>query len=143
MRKTGVILKVLVFVFLLGGCSVFNPYKDKFSCPIKEDGKCVSMSTAYKESKGEIGLPQSGPTTNQATPSEDHYREAFLNKMTTLIEAPSVPVITQPQVARILILPYEAENRFYSERYVYLLLDRPKWVLSSVNLSSPQEKQEK
>jgi conjugal transfer pilus assembly protein TraV len=141
MRKTGFI-KVIVLVFFLGGCSLFHPYKSQFSCPIIENGKCVSMTTAYKESKGEIGLPETGPTINVNTPPpDDHYREAFLNRMTTLIEAPSVPVVTQPQVARVLILPYEGENTFYSERYIYLLLNRSQWVLSTGNLAQPNEKE--
>lgn len=142
MREAGFIIKGIFLVFLLGGCSLFHPYKSQFSCPIKENGKCVSMATAYKESKGEAGQPQTGPTinTNTQTP-DDRYREAFLNRMTTLIEAPSVPVVTQPQVARVLILPYEGENTFYSERYIYLLLNRPQWVLSTGNLAQPQEKE--
>lgn len=121
------IAKVLLLLSALSGCSILNPYKGDFSCPIKENGKCVSVTTAHAEAKGTrvIGnAPQ--------VPLDDaRYKAAVLNRMSSVIEQPIVPLVSSPKTVRLLVLPYEGENRFYSERYVYLLLGKPSWFLST------------
>ena len=76
---------------LLCGCStVLNPYQSSFNCPETENGKCVSVQTAYRESlnplvKSEGGdCPDCGKHTHEemaASSEEKGYRAALLNRL--------------------------------------------------------------
>jgi hypothetical protein len=42
---------IIVTILYLWGCgAILNPYKDDFSCPGYDKGKCIKVSGAYKES---------------------------------------------------------------------------------------------
>ena len=53
-------------------------------------------------------------------------------KLTSYIKQPNTPFISPPTVMRTLILPYKASSKdLYSERYIYIVVDEPQWVMSA------------
>ena len=47
-----------------------------------------------------------------------------------MLKEPNTPLLAPPKVMRICILPYRGDqNELYMMRYVYLLVDEPKWVV--------------
>lgn len=139
MRKISAFGLLMVF---LSGCAVFNPYNDNFTCPKTFNGKCVSPTSAYQESleispKGE---EEGGPLKNGegkedkkgVSLTEASYQSALYEKLTGLLREPATPMIAPPQVMRVLILPYNGEGaRLYMPRYVYIIIEEPKWVLGN------------
>ncbi len=141
----------MTVLFMLSGCAAFTPYESNFTCPKTFNGKCVSTTTAYKESlegrrknRSEGGRPDKGSSENevaedQATPSdskkgspEHTYFNALIDKLTGILKEPKAPVIAPPQVLRILVLPYQGENAvLYMPRYIYLIIDDAHWVLGN------------
>lgn len=140
-----------VSLILFGCGAVFNPYQSQFECPQAEKGKCVGISEAYKESlnstvngtynvyeeiygkRGEMLL----------TPTEERYIESLYQKLTDLLKEPNTPVVMPPKVVRVLVLPYSEESNkaLYSSRYIFVLVDEPKWVLHNIiqQLNAPEE----
>lgn len=148
-----VVYTVFLFVslVLLNGCAkVVNPYSSQFECPQAEKGKCVDISTAYEislsqEKEREISKAQGFDNkTDNATsylrgelllsPAEKAYVEGLYNVLTKLLKDPQTPIIAPPKIVRILILPYQGadDKKFYSARYVYVIVDEPKWVLQNI-----------
>jgi len=133
-----------VLCLFLSGCSVFNPYNGEFTCPKTFNGKCVSPTSAYQESvdgnpkeKEDEGLKPSknggeDKKKGGAFISEASYQNALYEKLTGLLKEPTTPMIAPPQIMRVLILPYRGEDsRLYMPRYVYIIVDAPKWVLGN------------
>lgn len=125
---------------LLCGCStVLNPYQSSFNCPETENGKCVSVQTAYRQSlnplvKGAGGdCPDCGKGTPEeinAASGEKDYRAALLSRLTGLLRAPETPLVAPPRVMRVLILPYKGDGgELFMPRYAYLFLEGPSWIL--------------
>lgn len=141
MRKISAFGLLMVF---LSGCAVFNPYNDNFTCPKTFNGKCVSPTSAYQESVD--GSPKERederlkPLKNGGgkedkkgvSLTEASYQSALYEKLTGLLREPATPMIAPPQVVRVLILPYKGEgSRLYMPRYVYIIVEEPKWVLGN------------
>lgn len=60
------------------------------------------------------------------------YRDSVYRELQGLIDAPVTPMLRPSRVVRTLILPYADRarpDRLYMPRYVYSLLDKPKWVI--------------
>jgi len=71
-------------------------------------------------------------TVEQAESSETMYQRAVNKKLATMLKAPNTPLIAPPQVMRVLVLPYKGDmNELYMMRYIYLLIDDPKWVVGN------------
>ncbi|MEM4619883.1 MAG: TraV family lipoprotein, partial [Desulfurococcaceae archaeon] len=136
----------------LFGCgAVFNPYESQFECPQAEKGKCVGIPEAYRESlsssaNGTYNVYEEiygkrGETL--LTPAEERYIEALYQKLTSLLKEPNTPVVVPPKIVRVLILPYSEESNkaLYSSRYIFVLVDEPKWVLHNIiqQLNAPEE----
>ena len=129
----------------LAGCSVFNPYNENFTCPKTYNGKCVSATSAYQESLAsgpkedgalkpmkDNGRSEEKKPEGSDTSAEARYQSALYEKLTGLLREPTTPMIAPPQVMRVLILPYKGEgSRLYMPRYVYIIVDEPKWVLGN------------
>ncbi len=130
-----------IFMLALSGCAgVMNPYSSSFQCPKMENGKCVSVRTAYNESteekdyhdlwaEGRSGKKEKEPLG----PSDaDLYQSALYGRLNGLLQSPRSPMVVPPQVMRVLILPYTgADNDLYMYRYVYMFLDGPRWLLKN------------
>lgn len=134
MRKISV---GLLMVFL-SGCAIFNPYNDNFTCPRTFNGKCVSPTSAYQESLEGKEKEDEGPLKSgrgkekEVLMTEASYQSALYERLAGLLREPTTPMIAPPQVMRVLVLPYKGEGaRLYMPRYVYILVEEPKWVLGN------------
>jgi len=148
MRKKAIV--IMIICLLLAGCGIFNPYKSKFDCPMGENGKCISVPDAYKESMAKTSSGQEynnnvkdkdageGKKGNGAVSAEQQvnpreiYQQEMAKKLVGFIKQPITPFLAPPSVARALILPYKASSKeLYSERYIYFIVDEPQWVISA------------
>ena len=77
------------------------------------------------------------------SPAERHYVESLYDVLTKLLKDPQAPVIMPPKIVRVLILPYQNQDgkHLYSARYVYVLVEDPKWILHNILTSDsiPEE----
>ena len=127
------ILAVLLMA-LLAACSTvgntINPYKSNFNCPYKESGRCISMTGAYDESRGQKMQP-TDPAKAAVLPTngEKAYEESVYKKLAGLLEEPKTPLIAPPKVMRVLLLPYKNDRDLYMYRYAYFVVDDFRWVL--------------
>jgi conjugal transfer pilus assembly protein TraV len=162
---------IIITMLCLWGCgTILNPYKDDFSCPDHDKGKCIRVEGAYKESlqkkSGNIlndkenkmacekcrkeaknnnvsedtyctacSTSKKNKSENKritTESSETMYQRAVNKKLAAMLKAPNTPLITPPQVMRVLVLPYKGDmNELYMMRYIYLLIDDPKWVVGN------------
>lgn len=136
------VLCLLTFAVLLGGCSVLNPYKSEFTCPQKENGKCVGVDNAYYESltqskgKSERLEPAKKERPEKAVPKDagarsgQLYQEEVFRKLTGLLKEPVTPLVAPPKVMRVLLLPYKGESgELFMPRYIYFMADDPRWIM--------------
>jgi conjugal transfer pilus assembly protein TraV len=136
------VLYLLTFAVLFGGCSVLNPYRSEFTCPQKENGKCVGVDNAYYESltktKDKIENPESLKKDNSdkakakvgGQKSENLYQEEVYRKLTGLLREPVTPLVAPPKVMRVLLLPYKGDGgELFMPRYVYFVADDPRWIM--------------
>ena len=129
----------LFLAFALTGCAgAMNPYSSSFSCPNFKNGRCVSVETAYKDSTDgkyqdlwkESGAGKSKKEKIEPTDA-DLYQSALYGRLNGLLKSPVSPMVVPPQVMRVLILPYAGrDNELYMQRYVYLFLSGPRWLLN-------------
>jgi len=80
MRKSSSVISLVFASFLLASCATMDGYNSEFSCPQKENGKCVSVQSAYEESlaaaeHGEKGAKQVIESAWAPDPAEER---AFL-----------------------------------------------------------------
>ncbi|MDI6615089.1 MAG: type IV conjugative transfer system lipoprotein TraV [Syntrophaceae bacterium] len=133
-------LYLFAFAVLLGGCSVLNPYKSEFTCPQKENGKCVGVETAYDESLQKKNKYESLEPASQNLPGKSStgqaekvnllYQEEVYRKLTGLLRDPVTPLIAPPRVMRVLLLPYTGDGgELFMPRYVYFMADDPRWIM--------------
>lgn len=144
--------------FFVACASVMNPYEDSFSCPKTENGKCVSIEEAYKESLKPGGASTSDlQADNKEKPqmkkhrqpkhlyrqddtvldteliaesSEEAYSEAVYEEMARLVKEPKTPMVAPPKIMRALLLPYKGrDGELFMYRYIYFFIDEPKWIL--------------
>jgi len=160
-----------LLAFLITSCGkvankTFNPYQSEFTCPQAEKGKCVGIKEAYqeslkqekeeamkeysvvkefeKESKKEANATSSYLRGELLlSPAEERYVESLYDTLTKLLREPQTPVVVPPKIVRVLILPYQNSEgkNLYSARYVYVIVEEPKWILQNIltNQLSPEE----
>ncbi len=142
MKKTLSCL-LLAAITLAGGCSILNPYKSDFTCPQKENGKCVNVEKAYDESllKGKDKGDKAGITRKKDIPEKTHadgpgqrsdllYQDEVYRKLAGLLREPVTPLVAPPQVMRVLLLPYKGEGgELFMPRYVYFMTEDPRWIM--------------
>ncbi len=149
MRVRIIFFSIITFFALSGCSSILNPYSSDFTCPKTENGKCVDIETAHEESLAKTGKKNSettkpcqgkdcetkekaekGEKAGKDTTPEITYQDELHKKLAGLLAQPTTPVIAPPAVMRVLMLPYKGdENELYMMRYVYIILDGPKWVM--------------
>lgn len=142
MKRTLLCL-LLATLTTLSGCSILNPYKSEFTCPQKENGKCVGVEKAYDESltKGKEKSEDSSPARKTSAPekasgegsgrkSELLYQEEVYRKLAGLLREPVTPLVAPPRVMRVLLLPYKGEGgELFMPRYVYFMAENPQWIM--------------
>lgn len=134
----------ILFLIMLTGCSIFNPYNGDFTCPKTYNGKCVPPKQAYQESlentpgedeKAIKPLKDLKDLNLKGSMIEATYQNALFEKLTSLLKEPTTPMIAPPEIVRVLILPYKGEGaKLFMPRYVYIIIDEPKWVLGNNDL---------
>jgi conjugal transfer pilus assembly protein TraV len=137
MLKMSLVGSLLVVCLLFSGCAwmgeAVNPYKSSFNCPLGDNGKCINMTDAYKESlQPENALQPSRTVTAgaQQTRPETMYQASLYKKLTGLLDEPTTPVVAPPKVMRVLLLPYRGGDReLYLYRYVFFVVDDYTWTL--------------
>lgn len=137
MTKTSLIkaLAVVGFTLLSTGCL---PYASDFKCPQMEDGKCVSVTEAYIDSK-DGKTSESNPTGTSGNDPRNAYRDALFGRFAGLLKDPETPMITPPKTMRVLMLPYRGkENELFMPRYAYVLIGQPSWILAE-ETHTPEE----
>lgn len=97
---------------------------------------CSGDSPSQKESGSQETESQSLVSVHKSAAksalksAEDAYREAQYEKLSRLVREPETPLKSSPDVLRVWLLPYEGEDgSLFMERFVYLVVDQPKWTL--------------
>jgi len=149
-KFTFLLLAVLVF----SGCSIFSPYNSKFQCESPDKGKCVSVQKAYEESMGKgnfhgkvVGKHGSSKDKGgekemkdvKSSSAEESYRESIQREMANLINAPVTPLLVPPKVMRVLVLPYPDKSVLYMPRYIYIMTDKPRWIIGDYLLKKRKD----
>ena len=115
MKRTIIILCILLASLSITGCgSLLNPFHEKFDCQASgKGGKCADTDTVYKDLR--VTLTQTGD--NKTLPN------------TIVLDTPEqkIPLLKQPEVIRILILPYVSNGKLNMGRYVYMADKEPRW----------------
>lgn len=150
---------LLISAFILTGCSIL-PYHNDFACKLEDGyGQCISSDDAYteattgasmghaitedgvqndpKESAAKTAASADAPN-KPASAAYASYRDRVYEQTAKLIDAPQTPVVRQPTVVRTLILSYSPgldEQTAYMPRYVFTMLNGPKFVLTDYQLS--------
>ena len=78
-----------------------------------------------------------GSSTNETL-----YREKLFKELKDLLSEPEKPIVVPPKVVRVLVLSTlakESRDReiFISPRYIFFMLDRPRWLLHKVDETVP------
>ena len=134
------VLVAVLIASLCAGCSTvgeaINPYGSSFHCEMTENGKCINMTNAYKESLQPGDSKNSKKVKEQAAGPRDPdaleatYQGSLYKKLSDLLEEPETPVIAPPKVMRVLLLPYKGTDKeLFMYRYVYFVVDDYSWVL--------------
>lgn len=158
--KLAKITLLLAASSVLAGCNIL-PYHNDFACKLEDGyGKCISSDDAYEEAttgidmghaitedgvsddpKGSAAKPAASSQTvgAKSDTSYQQYRDRVYQQMAQLVEAPQTPVVRQPTVVRTLILSYSPgldDQTAYMPRYVFTMLNGPKFVLTDYKLST-------
>jgi len=139
-------------LYLTACASTLNPYQGEFECPYAEKGKCVSIQDAYQESL--LSFDAKKKTGKEKEPAkedivyneiETRYTTELFGRLSSLLKEPKSPLVVPPKVVRVMILPYQSGEgkEFYSARYVYVLVEEPRWILQNLKTLPPEEQQEK
>ena len=85
------------------------------------------------------------PTADIPAPSPTSafsgYRDQVYDQLGTMVQAPRTPMIKPPRAVRTMILPYSSElkqNRLYMPRYIYSIVDEPKFVMGQYLIKKPE-----
>jgi len=140
MKRT--LLCLLVAAIITSGCSILNPYKSEFTCPQKENGKCVGVENAYDESLKTMKGGKENPEKSRKNVSEKAsgggsakggellYQEEVYRKLAGLLREPVTPLVAPPKVVRVLLLPYRGEGgELFMPRYVYFMAEDSRWIM--------------
>ncbi len=143
---------------LLNGCASFLPYEDDFACKNEDHGQCIHPEAAYREAVNQTA-PDAGfrevnhaPRKKSRDPKQeqgelvavgyDGYQEAVYSQLQTMIERPVTPMVAPAKTVRTLILPYtddQSAGRLYMPRYVFSVLQGPKFVLGDYLMSGERD----
>lgn len=144
--------------------SALSPYPEKFSCKNSDHGQCIHPEQAYADAQagrpsrsdpsvtidktllkqgreaGDSPSSRGGkprPGTSTGTPYLG-YRDSVYRELKGLIDAPVTPMLRPGRSVRTLILPYadrERPDRLYMPRYVYSMVETPRWVVADYLVS--------
>jgi len=128
---------------LLGACS-FSAYEEDFSCKNQDHGGCAHPMQAYENAVAEgpqVHVQEAEGEVSASTPHHNHalkedaysgYQNSVYEELSELVQEPDTPIMAAPKTVRTLILPYadpKKPDRLYMPRYVYSILEAPRFVL--------------
>ncbi len=133
-------LMAVLIATMGAGCSTvgeaINPYGSSFNCKMTENGKCITMTGAYRESllpgrpKDDKKQKSRGNDIRDTQETQVTYQDSLYRKLSGLLEEPETPMIAPPKVMRVLLLPYKGTDKeLFMYRYAYFLVDDYSWVL--------------
>lgn len=144
--------------------SALSPYPEKFSCKNSDHGQCIHPEQAYADAQAgrpsrsdpsvtiDKALLKDGQDTGQRPSNRGGkrpsgtsastpylgYRDSVYRELKGLIDAPVTPMLRPGRSVRTLILPYadrERPDRLYMPRYVYSMVETPRWVVADYLVS--------
>ena len=66
--------------------------------------------------------------------AESLYQKELHKRLAGMLRQPITPMVAPPTVIRGIILPYRGDMKgLYGERYFYMMVDEPKWVIGEFN----------
>jgi len=88
--------------------------------------------------------PSAPPLPPVPSPAEEH-RDAVYRRLAALAKEPKTPLLTPPGVWRLWVLPYEGENGdvLFGDRHVYVVVDRPRFLLGEALERGEREREGK
>lgn len=137
--------------------SALSPYPEKFSCKNSDHGQCIHPEQALADAQanrpsrsmpaltndkkllrnqGGDGATSSRHGRRGSQPAEgaySGYRDSVYRELKGLVDAPVTPMLRPGRSVRTLILPYadrERPDRLYMPRYVYSMVETPRWVVA-------------
>jgi len=128
--KQGAMIAILILI--LSGC--LNPYKNTFSCPLTELGKCVPVRMAYKES---VDSAPPSPMPVDIIKKEERFPDPLPDppilrtSIRRYVQEPAQPpLVKSPKIMRIWVAPYETKDGLLlQERFIYQVTEETKWGL--------------
>jgi conjugal transfer pilus assembly protein TraV len=133
---------LVMAIGFLSGCQTLNPYDKAGDCPDPYTGDCVSMKAAYRRSRADPEnsdprhdsplIKDRAEKNRAATPVAGQgavYRRELYQEIAGLVKQPITPVRIPAKQMRVLILGYDREDRFYSQRYIIFESDKPRCIL--------------
>ena len=128
MRKAKYLILVLLILAMSNCATMLNPYENGFKCPKTQNGKCITVEEAYNESLQSSKKLKNKKTNNSL---EAEYKKTIYKEWTSTLKLPKKPIITSPDLMYVVILPYKETNNniLYMHREIFMMLDKPKFVL--------------
>lgn len=147
------IFSLMIFSFVLSGCSLL-PYENSSSCNMKKQyGKCIDVEGAYKESV--TGEESDAPKLYKLSEGQDEdeaesvgnsektkinnsesfyrsYQDERYKLLGSMIKEPKTPMLSPPKTVRTLIISYSPDydkRRLYMPRYVFSIVEDSKFIL--------------
>lgn len=102
----------------------------------KEQPMGRSARTTERSTAPDAGIAMSSPAS-----AYSGYRDQVYDQLGTMVQAPRTPMIKPPRAVRTMILPYSSElkqNRLYMPRYIYSIVDEPKFVMGQYLIKTPE-----
>lgn len=138
----------LLAVSLMGsGCASMLPYNEEFTCPMNDEGQCISVNGAYRlalegnqpkdpapsENSGDSRSDvQNGAADNEIVAMEnDIQRETLKMDMMSRYAAgmKTGAVLTPPLVMEVFIMPFQTTRGVLaSERTLWIQVEDASWV---------------
>jgi len=92
----------------------------------------LQLQALYNSTNVQIDVDKALGISNSKVAKE--YRKELFSELHSLITEPKTPFVAPPKIVRVLVLstiaPEENDRTiFISPRYVYFMLDSPKWII--------------
>jgi conjugal transfer pilus assembly protein TraV len=127
----------------LGGEPPFFPRRE---CPEPAEpdppcAPCPLWPDCEDEDCEPAAVPAAAPCAEEASPAPllppEEYQGALYRRLAGLVKEPRTPLVAPPELLRVWLLPYEGEGgELFMERHVYVMVEKPRWVLGTY-LSRP------
>ncbi len=106
-----------------------------FDCDYDFEEDCYEPTVPKKPHTENNQETLADPQMQEPRTAEEEYRQALYGKLSRLLKEPTAPMVAQPKVMRVLVLPYKGDdNALYMYRYVYIFTEPPRWILDEIQI---------